>query len=557
MKQGAVVSTRYSQVNALRTIEDILGTQHINLNTAFQRPMADVFDIRVVGRVDLRRRGVDRAGDHDAGARRAADRGVRFAAGPMIKPKHDAAYWDEVTAGFDFSEADQVPPAQFNRVLWKGLMGSKPYPAAAWPGCAHQARRLTDRHDSPPWRRSMCGRLHGTPRLAQRSVARPSCGLPSGTAPACACAWSPLNANQPHRYDRDRFRQHVVADGGACPDRHSIAATAGQFSGSSVQVTATRFGEPIQEVPGSISVVTGDEMRARGATDLRTALALLGGVSVAPGGDAGPAGAVPGLLGVREVDDLLLLIDGIPAGGAFIPQVEAISLNNVERIEVMRGAAPVYFGTTAFAGTINVIHYAAGQRRPRQPVVRFGSYQSGGVGGATVLSTGARAPIDQRRVERRQLLRSSAPTTGARRAAGGWPRSWAAATFRADVDVLALRQKPEQPGADRRSDRRSSPPCCRWISTRTRPTPSSTPIATSWSSTTTGRCRSAAGGTRPPYTHTQTDSVRGFIDRRRHAAAMDDEDQRRSRVVHSSRRTCKELFIDSNLTTQPDDRGWT
>src|SRR5262245_26223857 len=109
-----------------------------------------------------------------------------------------------------------------------------------------------------------------------------------------------------------------------------------------VQVTATRFGEPVAEIPGSIAVITGDEIRARGATDLRTALALLGGVSVAPGGDAGPAAAVPGLLGIREVDDLLLLVDGIPAGGAFIPQIEAISLNNVERIEVLRGAAPVY-----------------------------------------------------------------------------------------------------------------------------------------------------------------------------------------------------------------------
>ena len=49
VKQGAVVSTRYNQVNALRTIEDVLGTQHINLNTAFQRPMADVFDIRSSG----------------------------------------------------------------------------------------------------------------------------------------------------------------------------------------------------------------------------------------------------------------------------------------------------------------------------------------------------------------------------------------------------------------------------------------------------------------------------------------------------------------------------
>jgi len=154
-----------------------------------------------------------------------------------------------------------------------------------------------------------------------------------------------------------------------------------------IQVTATRFGEAVAEVPGSFSVVTGDEIRARGATDLRTALALIGGVSVASGGDAGPAGGVPGLLGVREVDDLLLLIDGIPAGGAFVPQIEAISMTNVERIEVLRGAAPVYFGTTAFAGTINVIHHPAGSA-DRGASVRFGSYESRGVSGVAVLSTG-------------------------------------------------------------------------------------------------------------------------------------------------------------------------
>ena len=54
---------------------------------------------------------------------------VRFARGPEVTPQHNAAYWARVTAGFDFSEADQVPPAQFNRVLWSGLMGSTPYPA--------------------------------------------------------------------------------------------------------------------------------------------------------------------------------------------------------------------------------------------------------------------------------------------------------------------------------------------------------------------------------------------------------------------------------------------
>jgi hypothetical protein len=128
VKKHAVVSTRYNQVSALRTIEDVLGTQHINLNTAFQQPMADVFDIRSSGRWTY----AAEASTVLATTTVALAEGnshVKFARGPNIKPKHSAEYWARVTAGFDFSEADQVPPAQFNRVLWTGLMGSKPYPA--------------------------------------------------------------------------------------------------------------------------------------------------------------------------------------------------------------------------------------------------------------------------------------------------------------------------------------------------------------------------------------------------------------------------------------------
>jgi hypothetical protein len=30
----------------------------------------------------------------------------------------------------DFTTEDRVDPADFNRILWKGMMGRKPYPAA-------------------------------------------------------------------------------------------------------------------------------------------------------------------------------------------------------------------------------------------------------------------------------------------------------------------------------------------------------------------------------------------------------------------------------------------
>jgi hypothetical protein len=124
VKQGAVVSTRYNQVSALRTIEDILGTEHINLNTAFQRPMADVFDTRSNGKWTYTAEASMVLATTDLTNGKA----VRFAKGPRITPKHAADYWDEVTKGFDFSEADQVPPALFNRVLWNGLMDGRPYP---------------------------------------------------------------------------------------------------------------------------------------------------------------------------------------------------------------------------------------------------------------------------------------------------------------------------------------------------------------------------------------------------------------------------------------------
>jgi len=129
VKQGAVVSTRYSQVNVLRTIEDILGTEHINLNTAFQGPMTDVFDVHASGAWSYAAEASTVLSGTTV-AEAPGGLGVKYASGPTVKPKHDASYWTKVTAGFDFSDADQVPAARFNRVLWKGLKGKRPYPAS-------------------------------------------------------------------------------------------------------------------------------------------------------------------------------------------------------------------------------------------------------------------------------------------------------------------------------------------------------------------------------------------------------------------------------------------
>ena len=57
---------------------------------------------------------------------------------------------------------------------------------------------------------------------------------------------------------------------------------------SEIEVTATRIPELADRVPAYISIVRGEDLRARHITDLRGALALVAGVEAPSGGDAGP-----------------------------------------------------------------------------------------------------------------------------------------------------------------------------------------------------------------------------------------------------------------------------
>ena len=146
-----------------------------------------------------------------------------------------------------------------------------------------------------------------------------------------------------------------------------------------VQITATKVPAPVADVPASISIVQGTELRLRGATDLRTATALIAGVDAAPGGDAGPASAVPSLMGVSEFDAFLLVLDGVPWGGAFNPAIASLNFHDVQRLELMRGAAPVMFGATSFVGVIHVLRYPAGEA---DNILQLGADGVGSVNGS-------------------------------------------------------------------------------------------------------------------------------------------------------------------------------
>jgi hypothetical protein len=132
VKRGAVVSKTYTTVNVVRTIVDILGIDHFNINESSAEPMTAIFqdntkswtfqaivpDILKKSTLPL-----------PAAFARNREKSAGSVLARVAGPEHDAAYWESKTRGFDFSVEDRVDAAAYNRILWQGIMGEDvPYP---------------------------------------------------------------------------------------------------------------------------------------------------------------------------------------------------------------------------------------------------------------------------------------------------------------------------------------------------------------------------------------------------------------------------------------------
>ena len=213
---------------------------------------------------------------------------------------------------------------------------------------------------------------------------------------------------------------------------------------ATVQVTATRFPEDPAKVPASITVITGQEMKDRGATDLRSALALAAGVFIAPGGDGGPASSIPEFWGLKEFDAFLLVVDGVPWGGTFNPALSTLNLQDVERIEVQRGAAPVMYGATSFVGVIHVIHRLPADAQG-SATLSGGSHGSGS--GVVTLAVPRWAGFDSSLTADYAKKGFDDPRTQFQRSHLLWRNRMelAEGSFHFDVDWTSVDQKPNSP----------------------------------------------------------------------------------------------------------------
>jgi iron complex outermembrane receptor protein len=146
----------------------------------------------------------------------------------------------------------------------------------------------------------------------------------------------------------------------ACAVSFSLFANAAsaEQAMTTVHVTGARFASDAALPPIGASVITAEDIRRAGATDVNAAIRKIGGVYGRQSLDGSPDFALDLRgFGSNSSQNLVILVDGVRLNeneltGAVL---SSIPVDTVERIEITRGGSSVLYGEGATGGVINIV----------------------------------------------------------------------------------------------------------------------------------------------------------------------------------------------------------
>ncbi len=149
------------------------------------------------------------------------------------------------------------------------------------------------------------------------------------------------------------------------------------FGALPVVLTVSRLAQPLSDTPGAVTVLDRDKIRRSGARDVADLMRMVPGYMV-----AGWNGANPNAAYHAPVDEYgtrnLVLIDGRSVYSPFYlgntnKGMLGVMLEDIERIEVLRGSNSAAYGANAMFGVINIVTRHSGDTHGAEIVVAGGN----------------------------------------------------------------------------------------------------------------------------------------------------------------------------------------
>ncbi|MCD6320596.1 MAG: TonB-dependent receptor [Candidatus Desulfofervidaceae bacterium] len=144
-----------------------------------------------------------------------------------------------------------------------------------------------------------------------------------------------------------------------------------------IVVTATKTPKRIEDAPASITVITAEDLKKENVKTLDEALRHVSGIFLRRGKGLMDTLSAVTLRGFPEQKRTLILLDGQPLNNGYTGAVDwnSLPLENIDRIEVVKGPFSSLYGGNAMGGVINIITKTPKKREIRAKT-GYGTYDT-------------------------------------------------------------------------------------------------------------------------------------------------------------------------------------
>jgi iron complex outermembrane receptor protein len=160
-------------------------------------------------------------------------------------------------------------------------------------------------------------------------------------------------------------------------DRALEGAAAPRFELEEIVVTAARTEEPLKNVPKNVTVITREDIEQAPSNNIVDLLNREAGINLRSmfGNDKQAVIDMRGM-GATAGSNVVVMIDGVKMNAADMSGVDfsTVLLEQIERIEIVRGAGSVIYGDGAVGGVINIVTKKGQPETERAIYASYGSF---------------------------------------------------------------------------------------------------------------------------------------------------------------------------------------